>query len=794
MKKTTKNLLGLVIGATLSVATPLAILPAASTFATDLPAYDLPTGEEVARAKYSFYLDDVVISEQYVTDGDFLYEPEAAVKDNQYFVGWFDEDGYPVDFWSSVEVAENTEVKITGVYAESGILAQFTRKIDDKDVVIASEVTEDGQINLSEVSIDLALDEYLQGWKKDGVILSADQTVTISENSVFEAVVGKKVWVSFDTNGGTATPAVAVIPGSTVTKPADPTKAGYEFVEWREGGENGTRFDFAKPITADTELTAKYNPGTAPYTIVIYRENTEGVMKAVQVITERDEVESGSTVKVTANDADIKDSFSDFDYYEPVTAEVEAEVKGDGSTIIEYQFKRKEYTFEFNFGSNTGNHRPRYVVYGNNSQYNQGSNYVIKAKLGDDVSSIWPKSVGHIRQGNGGNSTRYFRSWQTTDLATNYSGFPMTTRVGGNIQTITPEILSKTKTTITFNLETMNNNGNPYSSQTSTWQPATSEELSNDDVPSSADPETVYYTVTFDLDGGDGDAEDMRVEAGTKATAPSEPTKDNYVFGGWKDKDTETLFDFDKVIIAKDTNLIATWIPETEIVQLCYVGADDEPVYDSLLYALGTHVIIPAYTGSYETEEGTIYGAFTGWNLFGEHTPSTDSYWMYWLFKLFPNYFWKVGSLSIRPGLLGATAQRAISNVLPLYATFDYPQEMADITYFANDGTDTSEYFGDLQYNNYEVAENMFTRDGYKFLGWNTMADGSGIMYQPGDILALKESDEDLPNELYAIWEKIEEAPAFENPVTYDGISLYVFTFIVATMMAGGVFFAKRRS
>ncbi len=48
------------------------------------------------------------------------------------------------------------------------------------------------------------------------------------------------------------------------------------------------------------------------------------------------------------------------------------------------------------------------------------------------------------------------------------------------------------------------------------------------------------------------------------------------------------------------------------------------------------------------------------------------------------------------------------------------------------------------------VAENGFVRDGYKFIGWNTAADGSGYDVAPGYEFTLKETDLTL----YAQWEK----------------------------------------
>ena len=49
---------------------------------------------------------------------------------------------------------------------------------------------------------------------------------------------------------------------------------------------------------------------------------------------------------------------------------------------------------------------------------------------------------------------------------------------------------------------------------------------------------TVMCTVTFDSDGG-SDVPQQTVTKGEKATKPTEPTKDGYIFAGWYIDDEE---------------------------------------------------------------------------------------------------------------------------------------------------------------------------------------------------------------------------------------------------------------
>ena len=85
------------------------------------------------------------------------------------------------------------------------------------------------------------------------------------------------------------------------------------------------------------------------------------------------------------------------------------------------------------------------------------------------------------------------------------------------------------------------------------------------------------------------------------------------------------------------------------------------------------------------------------------------------------------------------------------------------VHYMANDGTNREDHDSDF----YEkdttatatVKENMFTRDGYKFTGWNTKEDGTGTNYSPKSSIQF---NDDTDVTLYAQWE------AKKYKVSYD--------------------------
>lgn len=61
------------------------------------------------------------------------------------------------------------------------------------------------------------------------------------------------------------------------------------------------------------------------------------------------------------------------------------------------------------------------------------------------------------------------------------------------------------------------------------------------------------------------------------------------------------------------------------------------------------------------------------------------------------------------------------------------------------------------------VITNPFVYDGYRFKGWNTRADGSGVIYLETSTYLLSDSD----NVLYAIWEEI---PSYEYKIIHKSI------------------------
>ena len=95
--------------------------------------------------------------------------------------------------------------------------------------------------------------------------------------------------VSFDTGGGSDVKAQTVRRGGTVSKPTDPTRAGYLFGGWYQGD---AKYDFSTPVSADLTLSAHWRayPSAKVFTVSFDPGNGQMVsgrsVRAGQAISE----------------------------------------------------------------------------------------------------------------------------------------------------------------------------------------------------------------------------------------------------------------------------------------------------------------------------------------------------------------------------------------------------------------------------------------------------------------------------------------------------------------------------
>ncbi|MDI9471229.1 MAG: InlB B-repeat-containing protein, partial [Bacillota bacterium] len=99
-----------------------------------------------------------------------------------------------------------------------------------------------------------------------------DFTQPINSNTNLYLVLMGRYTVIFDTGGGTYVPMQHVEANATANKPTDPTRMGYSFSHWSLTA-GGLAYDFTTPVTGAITLHAVWQPAMVPYIVAYWQEN-----------------------------------------------------------------------------------------------------------------------------------------------------------------------------------------------------------------------------------------------------------------------------------------------------------------------------------------------------------------------------------------------------------------------------------------------------------------------------------------------------------------------------------------
>ena len=195
---------------------------------------------------------------------------DPTPSDGQYFAGWKDSEGK--DFTAQTNVTSDN-ISVTASFGTIEQLASPTG--------LAWSGTAPGQAtwsavtNASGYTVQLYKDGSAQGSRVTVSGTSYDFQITEAGSYTFTVTAtGSGAYsdssasvqsaalhtVSFDTNGGTGTIPMQLVPaGGTATAPAAPTRSGYSFHGWYTAASGGEWWDFSKPVTADMTLYAQWS-------------------------------------------------------------------------------------------------------------------------------------------------------------------------------------------------------------------------------------------------------------------------------------------------------------------------------------------------------------------------------------------------------------------------------------------------------------------------------------------------------------------------------------------------------
>ncbi len=144
-----------------------------------------------------------------------------------------------------------------GIYYNDGFGSEYMISLKEKCEVDfqVEDVDATGTYTLDGTKLTLSLEG-----QEEIEATFADRTITLTYNGKQMAFIEKiQYTVTFQTNGGSSISPVKVINGKTLSKPADPTRKNYKFLNWYGDKVLKTLFDFeSQTITENITLYAKW--------------------------------------------------------------------------------------------------------------------------------------------------------------------------------------------------------------------------------------------------------------------------------------------------------------------------------------------------------------------------------------------------------------------------------------------------------------------------------------------------------------------------------------------------------
>lgn len=276
------------------------------------------------------------------------------------------------------------------------------------------------------------------------------------------------------------------------------------------------------------------------------------------------------------------------------------------------------------------------------------------------------------------------------------------------------------------------------------------------------------YRISFSANGGEGSTMIIDAEHGENITIPTNTfTRDGYEFVGWLDESGNTYLEGETITLIKEKILYAQWYKKEPD------GVDSEYEYVDLGLPSGTKWATCNVGATSPEENGSTFSAYDAVPWGGDWRKPTDieiselvNYCTVEAVKFNGVECYKItskingNSILIRSGFYWSSkcAQESCTSCRTCYiyglrvenkkiststassyvsdGNCNYTQlyirpvrkDNYTITFDANGGEGTIQDINAYYATEIEIPTCSFTRDGYEFIGWNTSADGKGII------------------------------------------------------------------
>ena len=216
----------------------------------------------------SFYDDDTLISEISTSGYEIITLPEAPIKDNYTFKGWYlipEPQEYTIyfyvddDIFSTLQTSGNELITLPDAPKKESY--EFVGWFFDKDT-FNNQLKEDTYLNKS-----------------------LDQNINVYANYLFKEEPVKEFTVTFDTCGGDKMDSITT---SIISSEPIPTREGYTFLGWYFENTYINKVTFPYEVTQNITLYAKWGENLP--TSISFVVSAEGVLTEVNGISETNNV------------------------------------------------------------------------------------------------------------------------------------------------------------------------------------------------------------------------------------------------------------------------------------------------------------------------------------------------------------------------------------------------------------------------------------------------------------------------------------------------------------------------
>lgn len=310
---------------------------------------------------------------QAVKAGDDLLEPPTIeVEDGQVFTGWYEKANgvyaaNPVSFGPVASVGSSrTEHHVYPVVEDKVYVVFYDY---DNDTILETRAVASGSaVDITDVKAQSTdTDNVFAGWAytADADLTKVITTTTINPDEDKELypvyTTGYRLSFNLNDEDGGGTTASYVEPQyltatDTTVRPENPSRSGFDFVDWYTDETLETPFAFGGTISQDTTVYAKWDGGDSSYTVIVWQQKVTDDKAASDEEKAYDFVEASpetipakTGTKVNAPSEYLSKDYPGFVLNENNT-DHDVVVKADGSTVVNVKYDRQLITWKFKGG------------------------------------------------------------------------------------------------------------------------------------------------------------------------------------------------------------------------------------------------------------------------------------------------------------------------------------------------------------------------------------------------------------------------------------------------------------